>query len=175
MPHPMREYQQTVNPKTGRTEVIFVNLEKVYPEPDTECSFEELRARHHGWLDMDWRAIRKEERKEVSKAIQVHIDAEPLPKVAPSTFAAPTKEVLKTRTVPLKGSIEDELVLNDENTPPSLVDSQTAKTTKKARREERANRTRKIRVMDVKEIRGETQTSESSVHAHGLGSDGLLI
>jgi checkpoint serine/threonine-protein kinase len=64
------------------------------------------------------------------------------------------------RTVPLKGSVDDENA-NDENMPPSQTERENAKASKKARREERANRTRKIQVMDVKEIRSETQTSMS--------------
>lgn len=49
--------QVIVNPKTGKRERIFVNLEAVYPNPDvmgTEMSFEELRAQHRGWLDRTW-------------------------------------------------------------------------------------------------------------------------
>ncbi|KAI9646478.1 protein kinase [Ciborinia camelliae] len=47
--------QVTINPKNGRSERIFVNLEAVYPTPDkigTELSFEELRAAHRGWNKM---------------------------------------------------------------------------------------------------------------------------
>ncbi|KAG4028008.1 hypothetical protein MFRU_025g00740 [Monilinia fructicola] len=49
--------QVTINPKNGRSERIFVDLEAVYPTPDkigTELSFEELRAAHRGWLDKLW-------------------------------------------------------------------------------------------------------------------------
>jgi checkpoint serine/threonine-protein kinase len=70
------------------------------------------------------------------------------------------KAASRTQSVPLKGSIEDDLVINDENSPPSQADVEKAKSIKKARKEERANRTRKIKVMEVKEIRGETQTSK---------------
>jgi checkpoint serine/threonine-protein kinase len=59
----------------------------------------------------------------------------------------------------LKG-FEDDIVLNDENKPPSQLEVEKAKATKKARREERSNRTRKIKVMEVKEIRNETQTGK---------------
>ncbi|ESZ90842.1 hypothetical protein SBOR_8787 [Sclerotinia borealis F-4128] len=49
--------QVTINPKNGRSERIFVNLEAVYPTPDkigTELSFEELRAAHRGWSSKIW-------------------------------------------------------------------------------------------------------------------------
>ncbi|KAL8999212.1 MAG: hypothetical protein Q9169_001877 [Polycauliona sp. 2 TL-2023] len=55
----LAEQQQITNPKTGKTERVFVNLEAVYPNPNDpieEYSFEELRARHRGWMDRDWRA-----------------------------------------------------------------------------------------------------------------------
>lgn len=53
----MAQQQEVVNPRTGRAERVFVNLEAVYPNPDDpseELCFEELRAKHRGWLDKDW-------------------------------------------------------------------------------------------------------------------------
>ncbi|KAK6436619.1 protein kinase [Oleoguttula sp. CCFEE 5521] len=45
------------NPKNGRLECVFVNLEAVYPgtksRPEEYC-FEELRARRRGWLGKQW-------------------------------------------------------------------------------------------------------------------------
>ncbi|KAK3724398.1 protein kinase [Vermiconidia calcicola] len=58
------EQQCVRNPKTGRMECVFVNLEAVYPDigkKPTEYCFEELRARHRGWLS-------KRRRAEVPKA-----------------------------------------------------------------------------------------------------------
>lgn len=49
--------QQITNPRTGKVERVFVNLEAVYPNPDDhneEMSFEELRAKFRGWTDRDW-------------------------------------------------------------------------------------------------------------------------
>ena len=55
-PHPLRELLHTVNPKTGRLEIISANLEKMYPNRDdpmsAEYSFEELRAKQHGVAEM---------------------------------------------------------------------------------------------------------------------------
>ena len=55
---------QSVNPRTGHAERVFVNLELVYPNADDpmaeEYCFEELRARHRGWMDRDWKAEREE-------------------------------------------------------------------------------------------------------------------
>ncbi|KIW15501.1 hypothetical protein PV08_05547 [Exophiala spinifera] len=44
-----------VNPRTGRIERVFVNVEAIYPSNDQEFSFEELRAMSRGWLHRDWR------------------------------------------------------------------------------------------------------------------------
>lgn len=192
-PHPLREIQQSLNPKTGRLEVVFVDLQKVYPNRDDpmslEFSFEELRAEHRGWMKMNWAAIRQEESDKAKRAAeaavaeQVRLEAValaskvveelPKPQVEPlkpmieanlvlnDENAPPRPTASRTKSVPLKGSIEDELVINDENSPPSQAEVEKARAVKKARKEERANRTRKIKVMDVKEIRGETQTSKS--------------
>jgi checkpoint serine/threonine-protein kinase len=153
-----------LNPKTGRLEVVFVDLEQVYPNHENpmseEYSFEELRARYRGWMDYDWEQIRRTEQEEARKAAEA---TAPLKlskqKTAPLMPKQDDELPSKPKTVPLKGSIDDELAANDENTPPSQEDLEKAKAARRARREEKANRTRKIKVMDVKEVRGETQTS----------------
>jgi checkpoint serine/threonine-protein kinase len=158
----MREYQQAVNPKTGRLETVFADLRLVYPDFDNpmaiEYSFEELRARHRGWLDQDWASVKK------TQVVNANKQSE-----RPSTALSPSSTKIsppveshekahKPQTVPLKG-LEDDLGENDENAPPSQADLEKAKAARKARREERANRTRNIKVMEVREIRAETQTS----------------
>lgn len=124
-----------------------------------EYSFEELRANHRGWMDYDWAAIRRKERKQAKKAAEAALAAEQV-KSEPVPLA--TQELVeqppKPQTVPLKGSHDDDIA-NDENIPPSQADIEKAKAARRARREERANRTRKIKVMEVKDVRGETQTS----------------
>lgn len=60
------ESQRSINPKTGRAEYVFVNLEAVYPDPSNpsiEYSFEELRARHRGLLNIDWSKVPREQKK----------------------------------------------------------------------------------------------------------------
>jgi checkpoint serine/threonine-protein kinase len=163
-PHPLREQQQALNPKTGRLEVVFVDLEKVYPNHDNpmseEYSFEELRAKHRGWSDYDWAAIRRREQEEARKVAEAAaIAKQSKPKAVPFAPKQIDDQLSKPKTVPIKGSIDDGIAANDENTPPSQEDMEKAKAARRARREEKANRTRKIKVMDVKEVRGETQTS----------------
>ncbi|PVH96378.1 hypothetical protein DM02DRAFT_674861 [Periconia macrospinosa] len=165
--HPLREHQQALNPRTGRLEVVFVDLQKVYPNYEdhlsVEYSFEELRAKHRGWLDKDWAAIRREEEKQSRKLIDIPATKPAKPKTSPLAPKEQHKESLRPQTIPLKGSIDDENHVNDENTPPSQLETERAKTAKKQRKDDRANRTRKIKVMDVKEIRGETQTIQTNL------------
>lgn len=154
-----------MNAKTGRLEIVFVHLEKVYPNRDNpmseEYSFEELRAKHRGWLDYDWAAIRQKEQEDAQRAADAEALLRQPKRTSPPLAPKQTEEQPpKPRTVPLKGSIDDEVAANDENTPPSQEELDKAKAARRARREEKANRTRKIKVMDVKEVRGEPQTGE---------------
>ncbi|KAJ4346977.1 protein kinase [Didymosphaeria variabile] len=277
MPHPVHLEEPTVNPRTGNKEVRFANYQLIYPRRGLEYSFEELRAQHRGWLNVDWEATRRleeekanattvvaveeaptlreispafheqmevnekipfhvdaksapefvpsplaEDNKRSADKLQIHIDVEPAPvleenrssastrllihvdngeperpvspaqnvqKKANKSFAVladeepkpqttllaeqePKREPLKTQTVPLKG-LEEGTSFNDENTPPSQLEIEKAKATKKARREERSNRTRKIKVMEVKEIRNETQTSRK-IRRKKLGKEATM-
>jgi checkpoint serine/threonine-protein kinase len=59
---PEHHVREAVNPRTGRRERVFVDLEAVYPDyrnPVHEMSFEELRAIQRGWMDMDWRRLKE--------------------------------------------------------------------------------------------------------------------
>ncbi|KAJ5139159.1 uncharacterized protein N7515_004007 [Penicillium bovifimosum] len=55
---PQHHVREAVNPRTGRRERVFVDLESVYPDrtnPAHEMSFEELRAIKRGWMGKNWR------------------------------------------------------------------------------------------------------------------------
>ena len=173
-----------MNPKTGRLECVFVNLEALYPDPadlSVEFCFEELRVRERGWSDKDWRRPR-----EVSQQIPsppqdewVMID-EPEPSHNESNVADQVMERPRSKQRGFKifedsfevaaittSTHDEEKVLietfsqtlalndeNDENAPPR----QEVKPHKKSRRNDDDNRTRKIQVMDVKHINNETKT-----------------
>ncbi|OQN99141.1 hypothetical protein B0A48_14990 [Cryoendolithus antarcticus] len=67
--------QQCVrNPKNGRLECVFVELEAVYPgtksRPEEYC-FEELRARRRGWLGKQWEREPRKRRVEPSNNISI--------------------------------------------------------------------------------------------------------
>lgn len=162
-PHPMRDLEPAVNPKTGRVDITFADLGLVYPDFDgptaVEYSFEELRAKYRGWSDYDWTAVRKQEQKNRNKQAEkraVATQSEPAP--MPLAPKALSEKPHKPQTVPLKGGIEEDFGQNDENVPPSQAEMEKAKAARRARREERANRTRKIKVMEVREVKAETQT-----------------
>ncbi|KAH0294058.1 hypothetical protein M436DRAFT_46685 [Aureobasidium namibiae CBS 147.97] len=175
--------QRVINLKTGRPECVFVNLEAVYPnpsDPSVEFCFEELRARHRGWLDRDW-AAEREQALSVNQA-QVEPEVSQQSKEPKRGFAifsdapAAAKQPEQERPTSQRGfqifqdgsenkssplTIDTSLKVipvkdeNDENRPPSKADVELAK---RMRREERANRTRKIQVMDVEHVQKETQT-----------------
>lgn len=158
----MREAQQTLNPRTGKVERVFVNLEAVYPNAEdpmaAEFCFEELRARHRGWMDYDWKEIN---RQEVEKRKQEQMKKENKERnvLKPKDPQSPMRDPAAMLAKGLKQSVVLNDV-NDENAPPSQEEIQRAKMLKKQRKEERANRTRKIKVM---EVQNETQTIRANL------------
>ncbi|KAK8154708.1 hypothetical protein IWX90DRAFT_490109 [Phyllosticta citrichinensis] len=163
----LRETQESLNPRSGKVERCFVNLEAVYPDFENsngeEFCFEELRAAHRGWMKYDWAQInrqaaeklrqeRAQKESQERKALKPKDPQVLQPKEAPERAAALAKS-LKQTVVPLNDT-------NDENAPPTQEEIQRAKMLKKQRREERANRTRKIEVM---EVRGETKTVQTNL------------
>lgn len=165
------ESQRVINPKTGRAECVFVNLEAVYPDPrdpSLEFCFEELRARQRGWLERDWALDRATTRLDSPKAperkpkkhhgFEIFEDptqSEPLP--LPQVVQVPDVVGIDTSLKVLK--IHDENAENNENAPPSKEEVALAK---RLRREERANKTRRIKVMEVEHVKKETQTGMSN-------------
>ena len=134
-----------MNPRTGKTERVFVNLEAVYPNPedhDEEYSFEELRAKHRGWLHKSW--IEEKRFSEVigndaEQLIDDVIGFEP-DLGGDATFAMDPKRYLN---------------IDIDAADHTLSDSTT--TLKEGSREGREPRQRKKKVMEVKV---ETQTGE---------------
>ncbi|KAL1615029.1 protein kinase [Diplodia seriata] len=159
----MREAQQTVNMRTGKIERVFVNLEAVYPNADdpmaAEFCFEELRARHRGWMQYDWKAINRQDA-EKRKQERARKEQKARNVLKPKD---PQQSPMKDPAAMLAKSLQQSVALNDvndENAPPSQEEIQRAKMLKKQRKEERANRTRKIKVM---EVQNETQTIRANL------------
>ncbi|KAH8814920.1 Mad3/BUB1 homology region 1-domain-containing protein [Xylogone sp. PMI_703] len=102
------EQQVTVNPRNGRSERIFVNLEAVYPMPEkigTELSFEELRAAHRGWLTKSW------QREGNGNAVIVPLDQTEEPNI---NVGSTTREVVEKIVVARDSAMLDENGLSKE-------------------------------------------------------------
>lgn len=164
-----------------------MNLEAVYPDPSNpaiEFCFEELRAKHRGWLNRNWAA---EPRQKQPTTDQSEVLSEPHSQKDQkrgfaifqdtSAMTAPAQDQENASNQKSRGfnifqddsenkqptplAIDTSFKVlpvkdeNDENKPPSKQDVEIVK---RMRREERANRTRKIKVMDVEHVQKETQT-----------------
>lgn len=147
--------QVTRNPKNGKLERVFVNLEAVYGSngvAEEEQSFEELRALHRGWMGRDWRRHTSPSRlrKPLSEASgneersQQHLGEDP----ALSQLAADLQE--KAAIVDETSTLSVSFSQQDENSQPNLVGGKAGKGTKPKR-------------LKVKEIKQEPKTSEFSL------------
>ncbi|KAI5257525.1 hypothetical protein E4T42_01019 [Aureobasidium subglaciale] len=182
--------QRVINMKTGRPECVFVNLEAVYPDPSNpsvEFCFEELRARHRGWLHRDWAAERRQTRPVDHAQDNASNKQQPQPQEQKRGFAIfsdtppaekqpeqerPTsqrgfqifQDDSENKKSPAQSSpltIDTSLKvvpIKDENDENRPPSKADVELAKRMRREERANRTRKIKVMDVEHVQKETQT-----------------
>lgn len=130
---PEHHVREAVNPRTGRRERVFVDLEAVYPDyrnPANEMSFEELRAIQRGWMGKDWRT---------QKA--------PLQQISGNTVGADTQPV-NLKTASPEDSFEpiDQSLTNDgQHAQPQERDG---------RSESKTGKSKKFKVQ------GDTQTGE---------------
>lgn len=140
------------NPKTGKVERVFVNLEAVYPTINDvvkEMSFEELRAKSRGWLGRDWAA---ENRQEIDNG----------------------RQRLSTENHELHQNTSKGQSIERESESQSQQDGQTGTDRQESRgtglentlnvesgREGRTGRPRKSK---MREVKGETQTSRAPNH-----------
>jgi checkpoint serine/threonine-protein kinase len=153
-----------VNPKTGRKEYVFANLELVYPSGDAESGyefcFEELRAMKRGFIDPTGRVVKPKKQKVLKPQTDQRPitppDREVLPKNTKSSSAKKLGIFHDTETN--KGPVK--IPIFDDNDVPQTKQDAVAKAARKARKEERANRTRKIAIVEVK---AEPQTSKCSL------------
>ena len=174
------------NPKTGRMEYVFVDLEAVYPgggKHSVEYCFEELRAHHRGLLGKQQTRRRRRNQQDAqhheeddsqffhgaqSQDSFGMVEPEPEPPAQKkqrgfkifedAVEVPPPKPAADDDDRVLVETFSKTLALNDENDENAVPSEQQTKAAKKARKEERANRTRKIQVPDVKHIHNETKT-----------------
>ncbi|KAJ4511707.1 protein kinase [Exophiala dermatitidis] len=54
-----KQRHEVVNPRTGRAEQVYVDIDAIYPpHSEEEFSFEELRARSRGWAQKNWKVAK---------------------------------------------------------------------------------------------------------------------
>ncbi|KAL4784323.1 Mad3/BUB1 homology region 1-domain-containing protein [Aspergillus varians] len=138
-PVPEHRVREATNPRTGRRERVFVDLDAVYPDyknPNVEVSFEELRAIRRGWMDKDWRAL-KEPLKQISG------NATQLESNSPKPSEHEVDKVLP-REFRQKLTLKD----TDDHALNQPIDSDKAQDVK-------AGKARKLK---VREVKAETQT-----------------
>ena len=148
-----------MNPRTGKTERVYINLEAVYPNPNDpteEYSFEELRAKHRGWMDKKWTPSKPcPKTDESNKKIEIFLDAQ-------------DQELTKLRDA-LPQPVQDVPSFVVKNVAECSFEGTTDQTPtgglgiKEDSQEGIAERPKKKK---VKEVRGETQTSKSCRSSH---------
>jgi checkpoint serine/threonine-protein kinase len=112
------------NQRDGKLECVFVNLEAVYPNENDqteEYCFEELRAANRGWLDRDWAAERAREVKQKAESrarVIVQQPRPPLTDIEPHANVPAEPSPAEQAANDLAESIEQSLLINDENAPP---------------------------------------------------------
>ena len=129
-----RTQQIPVNPKTGRVELVFANVELVYPDPQNpniEISFQESRAKHRGWLDKSWSNSQE------GKVLDLNLSTEE----SSETGEAPTSQLSSTGHHDAGSKDRDGNIDIEEDTP-----------------DVKQERPRKMRIM---EVNPETQTGET--------------
>lgn len=155
--HHLARDQETVNKASGKREKIYVNLEKVYPNPDNpseEYCFEELRASAGGWSVKIWRA----QESTATPGLGLAVLADFAGGYATTVLELPAQSDVKALSSPRKSQL---LSLNDENLPPSNMHLHDRQASRRTLREDRGNKTRKIK---VREVRNETQTSQYLIY-----------
>jgi checkpoint serine/threonine-protein kinase len=143
---PEHHVREAMNPRTGRRERVFVNLEAVYPDyknPSYEVSFEELRAGSRGWTTKHWKSSKKA-LKEIpdNAAGRTQFLQDAKPESTDQTLAEEAKQKL---------NLQDNVCGQNES--PSNAE------------EPRESKKAKVKKIKMKEI-GETQTSKYYMHLH---------
>ena len=143
------DQQQIPNPKTGKIDRVFVNLEAVYPnrdDPNEEYSFEELRAKRRGWLDMQWSKEHEEEVIDDTSSPAEQLLLHEIPEFETGVLVDVAVNQSKKKSLSV---FKDDI----EHMPRETADA------REGTREGKNGRLKKIKVMEVK---GETQTSKDT-------------
>ncbi|OJD21245.1 BUB protein kinase [Blastomyces percursus] len=143
---PPRNEKETTNPRTGKVERVYVNLEAIYPDPENplvEMSLEELRAFSRGWMDKDWSKQEIEPLKEISANV---------PYRNPHTYGYGEDGVAKNMSTQMK----DKLVIHEQSPQPGEPQDV------EVNRDGKGSKSRRLK---VREIKGETQTVKTNLES----------
>lgn len=150
--------QVTQNPKSGKLERVFVNLEAVYGAngvAEAEHSFEELRALHRGWLSRDWRKTKSPTRTAARKLL-VNASGN-----AVRSPGRPSSSREDSELSQLADDVKDKVVVSvDEASTLSLSESQPDENVPPASSGDREERVAKPKRIKVREIKQEPKTSK---------------
>ncbi|MCJ1393976.1 hypothetical protein MMC18_006853 [Xylographa bjoerkii] len=146
------DQQEVVNPRTGKVERVFVNLEAVYPnpnDPNEEYSFEELRAKQRGWLDKSWlRKTVQSGPEELDKQYEEGLDNVPL-----------VEGVESEEDAILALNVREQLNITEEGTDQGQSELAAGED---GGRDDRSTRPRKKRIL---EVRAEAQTVKTNLES----------
>ncbi|KAI9708295.1 MAG: hypothetical protein M1820_003999 [Bogoriella megaspora] len=157
LPTPLPKSQCFPNAKTGRIDFVAVDLDAIYPNgydeqgSHEEYCFEELRAMRRGLLDCSW------EEETVSTALAATPNPQELHQKEVPLYDSEDMPASAKPIEALEKKFQRTMALNDVDENGNLLEN-NRDLQRRMRKEEKANRTRKIKVMDVKEVKAETQT-----------------
>ncbi|KAL9618866.1 MAG: hypothetical protein Q9160_006456 [Pyrenula sp. 1 TL-2023] len=149
------------NPKSGKLERVFVNLEAVYGAngvAEGEHSFEELRALHRGWLSRDWRKTKSPTRATARK---------PLVNVSGNGVRSPERPLSPredSEVSQLADDVKEKVVVSvDETSTLSLSESQQDENVPSASSGGSEEKGMKPKRMKVREIKQEPKTIKTNL------------
>ena len=140
----------TLNPKSGKKERVYVNLEAVYGNhgiAEEEVSFEELRALHRGWLQKDWR--RRPVAPKALRETAGNARVQPRPTTTDAEIASLAEDLQKKATVD-ENSEASQQTVEDENLTQSQ-DTTVSINTKEGTAEIKPAKARKMKVREIKQ------------------------
>ncbi|KIX06499.1 uncharacterized protein Z518_04475 [Rhinocladiella mackenziei CBS 650.93] len=165
--HGSTQRSEVVNPRTGRIERVFVDIDAVYPpRSEQEFSFEELRALSRGWAQRNWK---------LSPPPVLNPLTETTGNVAGSTPRKPKSRAAKSQEPEdienLNHSLQERVSLNgDENPSLSIHDVSTQSMAGKPESDSLSlslppNQKQKEKRTKIREVKQETQTVKTRLES----------
>ncbi|KAK6382067.1 protein kinase [Exophiala oligosperma] len=162
---PVQRPGDVVNPRTGRIERVFVNIEAIYPSNDQEFSFEELRATSRGWFRRDWRQPEGPSEGGPLQALSGNEASPPKPR-SKASKALEQEDIENLsesfqQKVDLNDTSQGNLSIHDVSTQ-SMVGMPESQSTSQSQPQSQKPREKKYKVREVKQ---ETQTVKTRLQS----------